>query len=192
MLANIVRHLVDSFGSKLPFAFELAPITGALPSTKIAWPSIEEILKEGRVWACPKNQRNIFERWRRKYGNYLYKDGIKMFQPKRNIITCIECGNFHEAHAICKHCYSKIEEESKSIIESINKAWSYNVIDKEVQVLYQGEDVNNLTNQKRIVEQDRSRPMWFSPNLSQKSARPLDQIEGPPTDGQNRTVRFKD
>lgn len=54
-------------------------------------------------------------------------------------------------------------------MESIKNTWGREIIDKEVQIAYEGETVNN-SNGKQIVELDRSRPLWFAPNLSQKSA----------------------
>lgn len=54
-------------------------------------------------------------------------------------------------------------------MEGIRNTWGREIIDKEVQIAYQGETVDK-TSGKQIVELDRSRPLWFAPNLSQKSA----------------------
>lgn len=81
----------------------------------------------------------------------------------------MECGAFHEFHAICRNCFSRVHEESKKIMESVRNIWDREIIDKEVRIAYKGEMVDTSSG-KRIVELDRSRPLWFAPNLSQKSA----------------------
>lgn len=112
-----------------------------------------------------------------------------MIKPKRNITTCPDCGSFHEFHTICRTCFNRVQEESKEIIESIRKAWGRGVIDKEVQVVYEGETATDTT--KRIVEIERPRPMWFAPNLSQLTANPKKSIAGDVGESTEHVVRIK-
>lgn len=94
-------------------------------------------------------------------------------------MTCLECGDFHEVHAICRSCFAKVQKESEKILENIRSIWQKNQpVDKDIQVVYQGETANTSID-KRIVEVDRPRPLWFAPNLSQKSANIGRQISGP-------------
>lgn len=103
----------------------------------------------------------------------------------------MECGAFHEFHAICRNCFKKVDEESKKIIESIRNTWGRQVIDKEVQIAYNGETMETA-NGKRIVELERPRPLWFAPNLSQKSANLTSgQSTGPVKEFEERVVKTK-
>lgn len=106
-----------------------------------------------------------------------------------NIMVCPDCGSFHQYHTICRTCFKKVQEESKQIIASIRKAWGRDVIDKEVQVVYEGE--SKPTTPKRIVELERPRPLWFEPNLSQLTANPKKEIAGTASESVDRVVRIK-
>lgn len=67
----------------------------------------------------PKQRTNVRVKWRKYYGSEKYAS--KMFHPKRNIITCIECGNFHEAHTICRHCFQRLQSQSSNLLEKIRE-----------------------------------------------------------------------
>lgn len=135
-------------------------------------------LLDGYLWATPKNRTPSRKIWARKYGSDNWKYGGKLWKPRANIVSCLECGSFHEFHTICRNCFNKVSDESKKIIAELRRAWDGKAIDKEVHVLYQGEDAKNVEH-KRIVEIDRPRPLWFTPNLSQASANPGRLISGP-------------
>lgn len=107
-------------------------------------------------------------------------------------MTCMECGSFHEFHTICKNCFKKVQDESKKIIEDIRAAWTGQAIDKEVQVLYEGETAGSAVANKRIVEMERPRPLWFAPNLSQITANPAKKIDGPPAASTTLEAKLKD
>lgn len=181
--SRAVQSLIDSFISKA-----LAPVYF---SPQITHPRTAIQLSD--LWdgilnaACPKRKVNRRKVLQRRYGSDNWKFGQKLFKSRRDIVTCSECGNFHEIHTICRNCYQKIADESKGLIDSIRKTWGLGVIDKEVKIIYQGEQ-SSISEQKRIVEQDRPRPLWFVPNISQKTANPAKNISSNPREVINRVV----
>jgi len=68
--------------------------------------------------------------------------------------------------------------------------WGRSAVDKEVQVIYKGETASP-TEQKRVVELERHRPLWFVPNLSQLSANPTRHIGGPVKEAESLVVKIK-
>lgn len=79
---------------------------------------------DGFLLATPKHRTPIRKIWSRKYGDDNWRYGTKLFKSKRNIITCMECGNFHEVHTICRACFEKTQEKSKEAIEiKANTLW---------------------------------------------------------------------
>lgn len=105
-------------------------------------------------------------------------------------MTCPDCGSFHQFHTICRKCFQRVQDESKEVIASIRKAWGRGIIDKEVQVIYEGEVASETP--KRIVELERPRPLWFESNLSQLTANPKKVIAGAASESVDRVVKIKD
>lgn len=196
MLGKLLSSIIRSLDGHLPFpGLNWAPAIeyNSLKHTSSKGLTVRDIF-DGLMLATPKNRTPIRRILRKRYGNDNWPDGVKLFKPRSDIATCTECGHFYEFHAICRNCFSKVEEESKKIIESIRKTWGIGIIDKEVQVLYQGENAaETVTESKRVVELDRPRPLWFAPNLSQKAAQPSRTIGGGSAKELNdQTVRFKE
>lgn len=185
MFLRVINFIADSFLQKLPSPAYLVPVQQSNAVT-----TLQDIF-DGFLLATPKNRTPIRRILSKRYGNENWKYGQKLFKSKQNIVSCLECGDFHEIHAICRSCYKKVEEESKKILEKIRAAVGQGVIDTEVQVLYEGE-TSPEPNQKRIVELDRPRPMWFVSNLSQRAANPRRSLDGPPVEPNNFTVRIKE
>lgn len=77
------------------------------------------IFHETKAYATPKRRNSTRVIWRKKYGDENWPGSIRLLKPKRNLITCQECGNFHETHTICRHCFDKIHNASTEIIERI-------------------------------------------------------------------------
>lgn len=169
MLATIINHIKSSLTQRLPIpAFALSAITCQHPQNE--QPSrnkqtIKEIF-DGLVFV-QKRRRSVEERINKKYGNENWQYGQKLFKPKKNIITCMECGNFHEISNICRHCYNKVAEESEKIIQRVRQTWGREVIDQDVSIKYKGEA--ETADNKRIIEIEDERPSWFASNVLQKS-----------------------
>lgn len=189
ILTGILNRLTGNAFSGLPAPVCLGPV---LIANKPNNPTITlKDLLDGILYATPKNRTPFWRILRRRYGDDNWKGGgTRLFKPKRNITTCTECGSFHEYHTICRTCFKKVQQESKEIIEKIRSAWGKGVIDREVQVLYQGETLPDPS--KRIVEIDRPRPLWFAPNLSQKTARVITEVKGPAIESEDRTIKIKE
>lgn len=113
-----------------------------------------------------------------------------MIKSRGNITTCPDCGSFHQFHTICRTCFERVQKESEEIIKTIRKAWGRGVIDKEVQVVYKGETAPDTN--KRIVELERPRPLWFAPNLSQLTANPAKEVIGDVNESVEQVARVKE
>uniref|UniRef100_A0A0K8TSF4 Large ribosomal subunit protein bL32m n=1 Tax=Tabanus bromius TaxID=304241 RepID=A0A0K8TSF4_TABBR len=124
---------------------------------------------DGIFWAVPKHRRTLEKRLKRKYGmpEYVWK----MLKPKTNLRVCNQCGKDHEVGVLCPHCYEEVRKETELMQEKIQEELGLNPVDKEVIVLYDGEKDQppEFYEGKRIVEMKKSRPMWFSKNLMQKT-----------------------
>lgn len=193
MLAKLVNRIFIDIFNRLSGDQVLAP---ALVSQIVSRPplfgqlDLKEIF-DGFLWGTPKRRTPRKKLWSRRYGNDNWGSGTKLWKPKRNIISCLECGSFHEFHTICRSCFDKVSAESQKIIEELRKAWDMQPIDKEVEILYQGEKPGSVES-KRIVEMDRPRPLWFSPNLAQRTANLSRKINAPPMTTFDRNIRIKD
>lgn len=69
-------------------------------------------------------------------------------------------------------CYKKVIDETKAIQETIQEKLGLNPIDKEVVVVYDGEKnekQSEFWEGKRVVEMKKTRPSWFSKNLTQQT-----------------------
>lgn len=139
-----------------------------------------------------KHKRPVRVKWRRRYGSDNWVHGIKMIKASRNLVACLECGHLHLFHTVCRNCFEKVNEESKHIIQEVRKAWKGQAVDKDTQILYKGESAPDEVEQKRIVELERVRPMWFAPNLSQRAADPsIDKTGDRTKESNQRIVQIK-
>lgn len=174
---RIVLHRVEStlvsaiFGRGYPEEPCLLNIeTSTEFTTKPTSISLKDIIGDGFLWAVPRNRRTIEKRLKRKFGHpdYIWK----LYKPRTNLQICRTCGHDHEIGILCKHCYDKIQEETKLMQGEIQKELEINPIEKEVVVLYDGEkqqQPSEFWEGKRIVEINKQRPSWFSKNLLQKT-----------------------
>lgn len=152
------------------FAFDVVPATSLnLPSTHDAGSILDNIF-DGLLLAVPKKRRSIEKRMSMKFGVKKWAPhGWKMIDPKSNIVTCKTCGHFHELQYLCSKCYERNKEETVIIQESILRDLGYEVRDKEVRILYNGEERND-DEDVRFIEVPKERPNWFSKNLLSKPA----------------------
>lgn len=130
--------------------------------------SLLDGLFDGFLWgACPKHRRSRERRATRQFGS----TKIRAFMtPKRNIVECLDCGHWHEAHTICGNCYQKVKEETQAMQAKMDpEVRLYSTPRTEVVYVYKGEeDSKNMFEGKYIVEMDKPRPEWFPKNLLTK------------------------
>lgn len=152
--------------------------------------SIKDILGDGFLWAVPKSRRSIEKRLKRKFGNPEYVD--KLLKPKTTLRTCNVCGDDHEVGVLCRKyidttynnkvklkfyiflasCYKRVIDETKAMQDKIQEELKLSPVENEVVVLYDGEKdekPSEFWEGKRIVEMKKSRPSWFSKNLTQQT-----------------------
>ncbi|XP_036891292.1 39S ribosomal protein L32, mitochondrial [Sturnira hondurensis] len=110
--------------------------------------------------AAPKNRRSIeVNRCRR-------RNPQKLIKVKNNIDVCPECGHLKQKHVLCGYCYEKVRKETVEIRRQIWKqeGGPFKAPTVESMVLYVGETPSEQDQGKRIIEQDRKRPSWFTRN----------------------------
>ncbi|XP_055371696.1 39S ribosomal protein L32, mitochondrial [Condylostylus longicornis] len=132
--------------------------------------TIKDLIGDGFLLAVPRNRRTIERRWQRKFGSPEYV--WKLFKPKTNIRSCVQCGHDHLIGVLCPNCYEKVRKETELMQQKIEEALGNEKVDRDVIVLYEGEKINKMPEfleNKRIIEMKKPRPMWFSKNLLQKS-----------------------
>jgi ribosomal protein L32 len=112
MLARSVSALLN----KLGLAPELATVAKPVGIGSI---KLEDIL-DGFLWV-QKRKRNIYTRWRLRYGSDNWKDGTKLWKPKNNITTCPDCGSFHEHHTICRECFNVVNEKTQTELDRLRE-----------------------------------------------------------------------
>ena len=94
-----------------PFGLEIAgvpqhPLEMAPQSSGGSWSSLKDIIGKGILWAAvPKHRRSLERRMMRRMGS---TKRVKYLTPKKNIIECLVCGHWHEAHTICGKMTSRI------------------------------------------------------------------------------------
>ncbi|XP_006900262.1 PREDICTED: 39S ribosomal protein L32, mitochondrial [Elephantulus edwardii] len=112
--------------------------------------------------AAPKNRRSIeVNRCRR-------RNPQKLIKVKNNIDVCPECGHLKQKHVLCGYCYEKVRAETAEIRRQIGKAEGgpFKAPAVETVVLYREEKPAEQDKGKRIIEQDRKRPSWFTQNTT--------------------------
>jgi len=145
-------------------------IPNAMTTNESSKSIIEDIMREGFVWAVPKRRRTVERRLVRRFGVPEFPQSCKIIRPKDNITVCDNCGDYHEIHTLCGNCYEKVKEETKLILEEIRKQFkSFEPIEQEVALFYKNEPKDDNLEGKRIVEMDRERPEWFAKNLLSKT-----------------------
>ncbi|XP_070159919.1 large ribosomal subunit protein bL32m [Polyergus mexicanus] len=145
--------------------------------------SLEEIFKNGILWAVPKKRRTIEKRLARRFGvpKYHWKPPV----PKTNLLICTNCGHDYEVGRLCGHCYEKVKVETKEIRDAIQKKLGLNPVEKDVIVLYDGEKddkTHKYWKNQRVVEMPKKRPSWFHRNLLEPTTQePSDKGDVKPT-----------
>ncbi|EDV93942.1 39S ribosomal protein L32, mitochondrial [Drosophila grimshawi] len=169
-ITNIVKYLERMFlTNAAPPAPALAYIVQPHSDPHNSSFSLRELIGDGILWAVPKHRRSVEKRLNRKFGHpdYVWKP----LKEKRNLRSCLQCGNDHEMGVLCPHCYAKVRDETQLMQDKIQAQLGLEPIEQEVIVLYEGETTATTEEQqgKRIVEMKKPRPMWFTKNLLQKS-----------------------
>ena len=59
--------------------------------------SFLESLKDGYLWGVPKKRKSFEKRKMKQFGSSYRLP----YKPRTDLITCLHCGNSHEAHTIC-------------------------------------------------------------------------------------------
>ncbi|XP_074653201.1 large ribosomal subunit protein bL32m-like [Tubulanus polymorphus] len=147
-------------------AFAINSPAGALPQSDGASNSgqslLESILGNGIFYAVPKHRRTVERRSARKHawGGGRMED----HQPKKHIVACLDCGNYHEKHTICGHCYEKVKKETQAMQEALGvDTLKFQAPTSELKFLYKDENKDNIARhqEKFIVEMEKKRPEWF-------------------------------
>ncbi|XP_054420176.1 large ribosomal subunit protein bL32m, partial [Pteronotus mesoamericanus] len=119
------------------------------------------ILLDSIFWmAAPKNRRSIeVNRCRR-------RNPRKLIKVKNNIDVCPECGHLKQKHVLCGYCYEKVCKETAEIRRQMGKeeGGPFKASTVETIVLYMGETPSEQDRGKRIIEQEKKRPSWFTQN----------------------------
>ena len=145
--------------------------------------SLEEILKDGILWAVPKKRRTLERRLKRRFGvkEYVWKLPV----AKTNLLMCTNCGHNYEAGRLCGHCYEKVKLETKEMQDAIKKELGLSPVEENVIVLYDGEKddkTHEFWKNQRVVEMPKKRPSWFHRNLLEPTTQePSDKKDVKPT-----------
>uniref|UniRef100_A0A2M3Z963 Large ribosomal subunit protein bL32m n=1 Tax=Anopheles braziliensis TaxID=58242 RepID=A0A2M3Z963_9DIPT len=137
--------------------------------------SLSDFLGNGILWAVPKHRRTVEKRHKRKYGSPEYK--LKILTPKSHLRSCATCGSDHEVGVLCPTCYRQVRTETEQMQEKIQQELKLDPVDREVVVLYASEKEEQpaeFWQDKRVVEMEKPRPLWFSRNLLQKATQIAD------------------
>ncbi|KAK3931116.1 39S ribosomal protein L32, mitochondrial, partial [Frankliniella fusca] len=162
---NLLQRLLPPGGPSFALAGVEQPLF-KLPG--LSFPSAKQIWEDAILAAVPRNRRSIERRLKRRFGIPEYH--WKMLWMKKNLQSCIQCGNFHEPGLLCPHCYHKVIQETKEISAKIQETLKLEPIEKDVIVLYENEKASpEFFDGKRVVEMEKPRPEWFSSNLMQPS-----------------------
>ena len=117
----MANRLIVNILSRLGLVPDLVVVRPAANSLRL------EDIFDGFLWV-QKRKRNIYTRWRLKYGNDNWKSGTKLWKPKKNITTCPECGSFHEFHTICRVCFDLVDKKTQAKLQELgesksNRSW---------------------------------------------------------------------
>ncbi|KAI1894228.1 hypothetical protein AGOR_G00113660 [Albula goreensis] len=119
----------------------------------------QESFLDSIFWmAAPKKRRTIeVNRCRR-------RNPDRLIPVKTNIVPCPECGHLKLKHVLCGFCYDKVRRETALIRREIQavEGGPFRAPAVPTVILYQGETPGEADEGKRIVEQKRKRPSWFT------------------------------
>ena len=172
-LRSTVASIVENIYSRF-----LSPQLAILPLTNSRTQVQPQNHDDGILWAVPKKRKSLERRLKAKYGseNYGYQ---KLIHPKKNLLVCTTCGNYHEARHLCPHCFKRIMEETKAMQDKIVEKLGLSPQDKDVIVLYKddkhSDDEGKFGNKNVIVEMEKERPSWWSKNLLQRHSKVEDR-----------------
>lgn len=110
MLTRLINNLLNRLGV-VP---DLAIVRPAASTFKL------EDIFDGFLWV-QKRKRNVRTRWRLRYGGDSM-DGTKLWQPKKSITTCQECGSFHEYHTICRECFNLVNKKTQGQLKQLQES----------------------------------------------------------------------
>ncbi|RWS31092.1 39S ribosomal protein L32-like protein, partial [Leptotrombidium deliense] len=152
------------------FAWNALPLSGnEISKSQNDGKSILDSIFDGFLWGVPKWRVPVERRLTRKHGSDNWgPHAQKLLKVKKNIVTCNQCGHFHESHCICAVCYQKTKEETLLVQEAMVKEFKLDAVDMEVVVRYE-DDEKDVVNDKRLVEIPKKRPQFFSRNLLSKA-----------------------
>lgn len=124
----------------------------------------------GFLWGVPKKRVPVEVRQRRRF-KLKYTEEYK---PATNLISCVDCGSWHQSNTLCGTCYDKVRKETKAIQAQMGCDDWWNTDKKEAVVVYK-DDVSSLstdaidfrkpltnTSTHRVVEMPTNRPLWFA------------------------------
>ncbi|CAL1536612.1 unnamed protein product [Lymnaea stagnalis] len=125
--------------------------------------SLLDSIFDGILLAVPKHRRSLEKRLFRKHR---FTNFMEYATPKTTIVPCLECGNFREKGHLCKHCYEKVQLETKEMQAKMGDDLQFNVPRQEVEIVYAGESGSDG---KFVVNMEKQRPSWFPKNLLNKT-----------------------
>jgi len=154
-----------------PPAFAVCPVGSDNVPVRAPF-DIQRILQDfGIVFGVPKHRTSKPKKQTRKFSFN------KLLPTKSNLITCQQCGGFHEIHTICGKCYEAVREATNDIKRQMMKYDPYvgEMPNKEVEVRYEGDeeeevdsDKSGSEHKKRVITINGERPAWFSADLLRK------------------------
>jgi hypothetical protein len=144
--------------------------------------SLFDILRDGILWNTPKKRKSLERRHHERFGVQKWGSG-RFLKPNRKIRVDFATGEHFELGKLAPKTYEKICQETSEIKSKISDTFgSFNPRNKEASILYEGESVEHGDENKLTVQMEKSRPTFFSRNLTEKTQVPL-------TDKSNTTVR---
>jgi len=115
---------------------------------------------------CPTHRRTWEKRAKRRFGMKEWGNS-KLVPFNHKIRVDNETGEYYELGRLAPRRYREVMGETRVIQLGMMKGFGKDPKDKEVEVLYQGEEVED--GERLLVERDRPRPSWFSRSLLEKS-----------------------
>ena len=155
-------HFYDQ--SHQDFALDLHEVSENMSTDCETKSSLLEEIFNPTLYAVPKHRRSRERRLQRKFGNHIMQ---RFVQIKKNLVMCLECGQWHERRTICGNCYERAKEETEEMKKELGEEMQYTPDQKEVAFLYDGEESQTFEG-KHIVEMKKPRPKWFSDALMTK------------------------
>lgn len=135
-----------------------------------------EMLEQAIVWNTPKNRKTIEKRTMGKYGGKEWGN-CKIWKSDKKIRVDHRTGEYFQLGRLAPKTYKSVMEETKEIQKKISSYFSHGLKprDTEVVVKYENDEKDDsLGRDLPIIEMEKPRPSFFSPNLTQK-AKPSSQ-----------------